>query len=575
VNSRWAWHESMASKDLDPREAGRIGGGGSRLSGAREGGCAEGELRLRPGMRCLRRIVVRMQLNMAGLSLTSALALGCLSAGVPNEGPDSLEQPNIVLFMVDDLGWQDTSVALHSESTAFNNRYRTPNVERLAREGVSFTNAYAAAPVCTPTRTSLMTGQDPARTHITFWTLNKDRDTSKSHPTLDPPKWSMNGLGAGQATLPGQLAAAGYHTIHVGKAHFGAHDTSGADPIALGFDVNIAGHASGAPASFYGTHNFSQAGRTGKPATGKSVWDVPGLEKYHGKDVYLTEALVSETLPAMRSAHASGKPFFLHFATYAVHAPIMANKKLLDHYPDLDAREAAYATMVETYDNALGDLLAELDELGIADETMVIFASDNGGLSAHARGGEPHIHNAPLRSGKGSAYEGGVRVPTLVRWPGVAQPRRRVDTPISTPDLFTTILLAASAEIPKQDEQTVDGVDITPLLRGASEEFQARTLGWHQPHQWGAKGPGIEPFTSIREGDWKLIWFHGRRRFELYDLSKDIGERNDLAQSIPGRVLQLADVMQSWIDDRGAQLSIKAATGKPILGPAAVARGLH
>jgi arylsulfatase A-like enzyme len=509
-----------------------------------------------------------------GLCLATFAALGCNTPQQASPEPNAPPRPNIVLFLVDDLGWQDLAVPLDEQPTPFNKRYRTPHLQRLAREGVTFTNAYAAAPVCTPTRTSIMTGQDPARTHITYWTLNKDTDTSRAHPSLSPPDWQMNGLQADQVTLPRQLAAAGYHTIHVGKAHFGAHDTSGADPLALGFQVNIAGHASGAPASFYGTHNFSSAGRKGKSNGPASLWDVPGLEKYHGQDIYLTEALTAEAVPALQAAHASGKPFFLSFCPYAVHAPIMPNKKYLEPYADLDPREAAYATMVETYDHALGVLLEELDRLGIAEKTLILFASDNGGLSAHARGGAPNVHNAPLRSGKGSCYEGGVRVPTLVRWPGVTRAGARVHTPIISSDFFTTLLSAAQS-LPIYPDQRTDGQDIKSLLSGNDDAFPERTLGWHQPHQWGADGPGIEPFTSIRNGEWKLIWFHAKREFELYDLSKDLGEQSDLAQELPGRVMQMAKLMQTWIDDRGAQLSIQKSTGKPVLGPWALARGLH
>jgi arylsulfatase A-like enzyme len=482
------------------------------------------------------------------------------------------KRPNLVLFLVDDLGWQDLSVPLHSSKTAFNERYRTPNVERLAREGVAFTNAYASAPVCTPTRTSIMTGQDPARTGITYWTLHKDKDTSKSHPLLQAPAWRMNGLGAEDVTLPGLLKAAGYTTIHVGKAHFGAHGTSGADPKALGFGVNIAGHASGAPGSYYGEQHFKSSGRQGKLDGPDSPWDVPGLDKYHGKDIFLTEALLAECLPAMRAAHANGEPFFLNFCTYGVHTPIMANKKLLEPYAKLDPREAAYATMVESYDRALGGVLDELDILGIADTSLVIFASDNGGLSAIARGGAAHTHNAPLKSGKGSCYEGGTRVPTLIRWPGVAKPGTRVDTPIISTDFFTTLLGAAGVAMPKK---TIDGLGLSALLRAEPSKFPERVLGWHQPHQWGARGPGIQPFTSIRQGDWKLIWFHANRQFELYDLSKDIGEQKNEAQQLPARVMAMADVMQAWLDERGAQVSLEKSSGKPTMGPAKVARGMH
>jgi arylsulfatase A-like enzyme len=288
--------------------------------------------------------------------------------------------------------------------------------------------------------------------------------------------------------------------------------------------------------------------------------------------VFLTEALTGEVLPAMREAHANGQPFYLNFCPYAVHAPIMANERLLEPYEKLDPREAAYATMIESCDNALGAVLDELDALGIAEETLVVFSSDNGGLSAHARGGQKHTHNAPLKSGKGSAYEGGTRVPTVIRWPGVALGNTRESAPIVTQDFFTTFVHAAQAQLPAAYEEQLDGRDLRPLLSGDPVNFPARVIGWNQPHQWGAAGPGIEPFTSIRAGDWKLIYFHAGQRFELYDLAKDIGEANDLADARPLLLRDLAGVMQGWIEQTGAQLSIDRATEREVSGPLAAAR---
>ena len=335
----------------------------------------------------------------------------------------------------------------------------------------------------------------------------------------------------------------------------------------------------GAPASYYGLQNFSLAGRQGKPG-GKSAWDVPGLEPYHGKDVYLTEALAVEAGKAIRQAVADNKPFYLNFATYAVHAPIMANKKYLPHYPSLDAREAAYATMIETYDAALGSLLKTLDDLGVTDNTIIIFASDNGGLSAHARGHAPdghtkHTHNAPLRSGKGSAYEGGVRVPMIVAWPGVTKGDRVCDTPVISHDLFPTILAMAGVEIPADYAPSVEGRDITPLIRNTPGFDASRSLFWNMPHTWGARGPGIWPFTSIRDGDWKLVYFHAGRRLELYNLARDIGETNDLALQHPEIVKKLAAKLDAWIKENDVQLSIDKQTNEPVPMPGEVATTLE
>ena len=463
------------------------------------------------------------------------------------------QRPNIVLFFVDDLGWQDTSVPFHTEVTPFNERYNTPNWQRLADHGTKYTNAYAAGPVCTPSRTSLLTGQSPARTHITYWTLYKDKDNSKKHPTLTPPKWDLDALQPGELTLPSLLQDAGYHTMHVGKAHLGAVDSPGGDPKNLGFDVNVAGHGAGGPGSFYGKHRF-MATREKMDFDNHQIWDVPGLEKYHDQEIFLSEALAIEACYEIEQAVETGKPFFLHFAPYAVHAPLMPNPKYIGKYKDIDKREAAYATMIESADAALGSVLDTLDKLGVADNTIVIFTSDNGGLSAHARGGQAHTHNAPLRSGKGSAYEGGIRVPLIVQ--GLDKKASVSDANVITHDLFPTILAYAGAKSPR--DHIVDGVAL-------GEAVSNRVIGWHQPHQWGASGPGIEPFTAIRQGKWKLIFFHAGERYELYDLDEDIGETNDLALDHPEILKKMQVLLGQWALDRDAQPSIFKETGEPVL----------
>jgi arylsulfatase A-like enzyme len=482
----------------------------------------------------------------------------------------SASQPNIVIVMTDDLGWQDVSVPMHTQKTPLNEQWHTPNLERLARHGTVLTNGYAAAPVCTPTRVSLMTGQMPCRHNVTYWTLHHDRDTSNKRPRIAAPAWSKEGLQPGTPTLPGVLRDAGYRTIHAGKAHFGAHGTPGSDPGNLGFDVNIAGHGSGAPASFLGTHNFSNAGR--KKARnpdadpgGPTVWDVPGLEQYHGQDVYLTEALCTEAIKALDDAVADDKPVFLYFAPYAVHVPIMANTKLLGRYEGLHKTEAAYGTMIESVDAALGRILDRLDHHGLTDNTIVIFTSDNGGLSAHARGGKANTHNKPLKSGKGSSYEGGTRVPWVIRWPGVTQPGSRINTPVITHDLTPTLVRAAGAAFP--GSHAIDGVNLRSVL--ADGATPSRPLVWHQPHQWGAKGPGIEPFTAIRHGQWKLIVYHDGPRMELYDLEHDLGETHDLAASRGEVVHLLLQQLARVAAGTGLQMSIDISTGEPVALPSA------
>jgi arylsulfatase A-like enzyme len=467
--------------------------------------------------------------------------------------------------MTDDLGWQDVSVPMHTATTPLNDQWHTPNLERLAAQGAVLTNGYAAAPVCTPTRVSLMTGQMPARHNVTYWTLHHDRDNSRNHPRMQAPPWSKEGLQPGTPTLPGVLRDAGYRTIHAGKAHFGAHGTPGSNPSNLGFDVNIAGHGSGAPSSFLGVHNFSQAGKKkarnpdAEPG-GPTVWDVPGLEAYHGKEVYLTEALCTEAIKALDNAVEDDKPVYLYFAPYAVHTPIMANSKLLPRYEGLHRTEAAYGTMIESVDIALGRILDRLDHHGIAENTIVVFTSDNGGLSATARGGTANTHNAPLKSGKGSSYEGGTRVPWVIRWPGVTKPGSRIDTPVITQDLTPTLARAGGGVFPF--DHAIDGVNLRSVL--GADGVPTRPLVWHQPHQWGAKGPGIEPFTAIRDGQWKLVLFHDGPRVELYDLSEDLGESKDLAAHRPDITDSLLTQLRRVAVGTALQMSIDKATGEPV-----------
>ncbi|MFK7810861.1 MAG: sulfatase-like hydrolase/transferase, partial [Maribacter sp.] len=361
--------------------------------------------------------------------------------------PEEIEEtpPNIILFLVDDMGWQDTSVPFWYKRTPFNDLYDTPNMERLAKEGMKFTQAYAT-PVCSPTRISLMTGMNAARHRVTNWTLAKDsiKTMEKNHPSLIFPEWNVNGLtpvgGDPKAVhampLPQALHDVGYFTIHSGKAHLGAIGTPGENPLNLGFDVNIAGHAAGAPESYLGIENF------GNGKEGKEVWAVPGLEKYHGKDIFLTEAITQEALIAIDSAVTGEQPFFLYMSHYAIHTPIMEDKRYFQKYLEkgMDSTEAKYASMIAGMDKSLGDIMNYVERKNIEDNTIILFMSDNGGLSAHARGGEPHTHNAPLSSGKGSMHEGGIREPMLVKWPEVTKAESISDYQVIIEDFYPSIL---------------------------------------------------------------------------------------------------------------------------------------
>ena len=296
-----------------------------------------------------------------------------------------------------------------------------------------------------------MTGLNAARHRVTNWTLRKNATNDQKHPKLQFPEWNVNGLSPEPGIertvyakgLPSYLRERGYRTIHAGKAHFGAVGTPGEDPCNIGFDVNIGGHAAGGPGSFLGTQDFSADWRKGS-----RIWDVPGLEKYHGEDIFLTEALTIEALKAVDQAVADEKPFFLYMSHYAVHVPFAEDRRYIQKYLEagLDHKEAMYAAMVEGMDKSLGDILARIETHGLNEKTIVLFMSDNGGLSVHGRDGKAHTHNAPLSSGKGSAHEGGVRVPMLCFWPGVTAPGSVCSTPVIIEDFFPSILEMAGEE---------------------------------------------------------------------------------------------------------------------------------
>ncbi|PHN07692.1 sulfatase [Flavilitoribacter nigricans] len=480
--------------------------------------------------------------------------------------------PNIVLFLVDDMGWQDTSVPFWDQATDFNRLYRTPNMERLAREGMKFTQAYAAS-VCSPTRISLMSGMNAARHRVTNWTLRRNATNDRAHPDLELPQWNVNGIQPADSIerstyitpLPELLRQAGYFTVHAGKAHFGAVSTPGEDPRQLGFDVNIAGHAAGGPGSYLGKNNFSAAWRDGD-----RIWDIPGLEKYHGQDIFVTEAITREALSSVDRAVSAEQPFYLYLAHYAVHTPLEVDDRYYQTYIDLglDEKEARYAAMVEGMDKSLGDVMQYLDEKGIADNTIILFMSDNGGLSAVGRGGTPHTHNLPLSSGKGSAREGGIRVPMLAKWPGVTPPGSTNEQYLIIEDFFPSILEMAGIR-KFETVQPVDGQSFVPLLHGKNQSTGDRPLFWHFPNNWGPSGPGIGATSTIRKGKWKLIYYHNDQAFELFDLDADIGETQNLAESFPDRVRSLATELSRYLESVDAQMPQYKATGEKVPLPAA------
>ena len=482
------------------------------------------------------------------------------------------ERPNIILFLVDDMGWQDTSLPFYKERTRYNELFETPNMERLASEGMMFTSAYASS-VSSPSRCSLMTGSNAARHHVTNWTLERNTTTDHNDDVLSFPQWNVNGLACVPGVentyyvtaLPELLRRAGYFTIHCGKAHFGAIDTPGENPAHLGFEVNIAGHAAGGPASYLGVDNFGHDS-VGNPV---SKFAIPGLRKYWGKDIFLTEALTLEALEALDKADAYGQPFFLYMSHYAIHVPINKDNRFYQKYIDngVPEKDAAYAALVEGMDKSLGEIMDWLEETGNDKNTIILFMSDNGGLAAasYCRDGEVHTQNAPLRSGKGSAYEGGIREPMIVKWPGIVAPGSKCDGQVIIEDFFPTILEMAGVNR-YETVQTVDGESFVPLLQGEDGD-EDKVLIWNFPNKWDAEGPGIGATCTIRQGDWKLIYFYKDGHKELYDIASDIGERTDLSSQQPERVEKLSRLLGKRLREMGAQRPTFKATGLPCPWP--------
>ena len=502
--------------------------------------------------------------------LTSIGLLTCLFGCIPQQ--ESVPQPNIIVFLVDDMGWQDTSLPFHDQPTPLNKKYRTPNMERMAQMGMQFTQAYATS-VCSPSRISLMTGMNAARHRVTNWTLRKNTPTDGKHPTLNAPDWNVNGLSVIDTipksvfakTLPQALKEVGYNTIHVGKAHLAAMNTPCANPLNCGFDFNIAGHAAGAPGSYQGTENFGN----NPDSSPREPWSVPGLSAYHGQDINLTEVLTREALHILDSVHNQSNPFFLYMSHYTVHTPIEADSRFFQSYLDqgIDTIEARYASMVEGMDKSLGDILDYLDENQLTDQTVIMFMSDNGGLSAVARSGTRHTHNAPLQSGKGSAFEGGIREPMLVSWPGMIEAGSKNHSPVIIEDFFPTILEIAGE--PKLSvPQIVDGISLLPVLT-QKNELPERDLIWHYPNFWGPSGPGIRPYSAIRRGPWKLIYWHDDQSYALFNLTQDIGELNNLeAQEIQTKNT-LTMALHDFLIQVNAQMPSDKQTGKVVPYPSA------
>jgi arylsulfatase A-like enzyme len=434
-------------------------------------------------------------------------------------------RPNVVLIVADDLGWAD----LGCYGSSF---HRTPNLDRMAKQGCRFTQAYAACPVCSPTRAALMTGKHPARLHLTDWLPGRpDRPDQKLlRPTI------RQALPLEERTLAEVLQAAGYATAHIGKWHLGG---AGFEPTRQGFDLNIAGDATGTALSYWAP--FGRQGRT-----------MPGLEDAPPGQ-YLTDRLTAEAEKFVQAQAEKSQPFFLYMPHYTVHIPLTAKPEMIDSYPAWDGtphgrqENPIYAAMLESLDESVGRVLARLEQTGLADRTLVIFTSDNGGLATLEGPHTPPTINAPLREGKGWLYEGGIRVPLIVWWPGRIAPR--VDeTPVWSPDLFATIqAIAAPGAV---DAPPVDGLSLAPFLT-AGQPVAARTLYWHYPHY---SNQGGRPGGAIRAGRWKLIESYESGRRELFDLDRDPKESTNLADREAAKVLELATALAAWRAQANAQM---------------------
>lgn len=440
--------------------------------------------------------------------------------------PSASPKPNIVFILVDDMGWRDGG--------CFGSKfYQTPEMDALAAKSVRFTSAYAACAVCSPSRAALMTGKSPARLHLTDYIPGED---APKNSRFLVPHW-IEHLPLEETTLAEALKKLGYATEHIGKWHLGGPQYF---PEHQGFDVNVGGCALGHPPSYFWPY--------GNPNTPKHV---PGLTRRGAKKGdYLTDQLTDAALKFIEAN--KDQPFYLNFSHYAVHSPLMGKQELIDQAADRPGADGqnnvVYAAMLMSVDQSVGRIIEKLDELHLSEKTIVIFTSDNGG--AVQFGKPPATSNWPLRLGKGYAYEGGLRVPLLIKVPGVTQPGTVCDTPIITMDFFPTLLELAGAD--KSASRTaVDGVSFVPLLRGQTQTPN-QELFWHYPHYW--LGGKVSPYSVARVGDWKLIRFYETGTEELYDLKNDLSEAYNLATSNPEMRKKMGMRLDAWLKKTGAQM---------------------
>jgi arylsulfatase A len=458
-----------------------------------------------------------MKANHPGFAVFCLLLFFCFQGQAQSKR--TIRPPNIILILIDDFGWADLA--------CYGSRFhQTPNVDALARRGVRFTNAYAAAPVCSPTRASILTGKAPARLHLTDWLPGRsDRpDQRLARPLIEQQ------LPLSETTLAEALKQRGYVTAQIGKWHLGA---AGFSPLEQGFDINIAGDHTGTPRSYFAPFE----NKDGK---------MRGLEQSQPGE-YLTDRLTTEAERFIEQQR--DKPFFLYLPHYTVHIPLKAKAELVAKYEaragtDAQHSNAIYAAMIESMDESVGRIVRQLEALRLLDNTIVIFTSDNGGLSVKEGPNTPATNNAPLRAGKGYLYEGGLRVPLIIA--GAGKPGSVNDAPVVSTDLYPTILELAGAPLPA----VLDGASLAKLLN-TGRPLRREALYWHYPHY---SNQGGKPGGVIRAGDWKLIEFYEDSHVELYNLRRDLSETNNLADKFPQRAKSMRAMLDRWRKQVNAQL---------------------
>ena len=465
----------------------------------------------------MRHWIIRLVLGVGSIALAIA---PCAGAG----GAEAKRPPNVVFILIDDLGWADLG--------CYGSRFHeTPNLDRLATRGMQFMQAYAASPLCSPTRASILTGRHPARLHLT--TYLPGRDDSPAQKLLHPKIRQY--LPLDETTLAEALKNAGYRTAHLGKWHLGG---KGFLPDDQGFDLNLGGTAGGSP-----------------PGPGGFFRFVTSTLKSQDETEYLTDRLTTEAERFIDDNR--DRPFFLYLCHFAVHIPLQGKPDLVKKYQaKANAQQGLgrgqnnpiYAAMLESVDDSVGRIVKKLDELGLSENTLVIFTSDNGGLAIKEGANTPATSNAPLRGAKGQLFEGGVRVPLIAYLPGRVPAGRVSETPVSSLDWFPTILNLCGVKQPEDTE--LDGVDLNPLLTGGPPP-QRDTFFWHFPHY---SNQGGTPTGAVRKGNFKLIEFYEDDRLELYNLAEDAGENRDLSREMPDRRKELHRMLREWRESVDAQM---------------------